>query len=74
MLGQGAFGKVVKAEAAGLGGYPGSTPVAVKMARGKKYRDKKHCTWIADNRVSGRCYINLNISSKVTISHCKMDF
>ena len=34
LLGQGAFGKVSKAEAVGIGGYPGVTTVAVKMPKG----------------------------------------
>ena len=34
LLGQGAFGKVVKAFATDIAGMEGRTPVAVKMARG----------------------------------------
>jgi hypothetical protein len=34
LLGEGAFGMVVKAEATGIGGKSGSTTVAVKMLKG----------------------------------------
>jgi len=34
LLGEGAFGMVVKAEATGIGGKPGATIVAVKMLKG----------------------------------------
>jgi hypothetical protein len=34
LLGEGAFGMVVKAEATGIGGKPGTTTVAVKMLKG----------------------------------------
>ena len=35
LLGQGAFGKVVRAEAVGICGTDGTTIVAVKMPKGK---------------------------------------
>jgi len=33
LLGEGAFGKVIQAEATGIVGYPGTTTVAVKMLK-----------------------------------------
>ena len=39
MLGQGAFGKVIKADAVGIVDTEESTPVAVKMPRGRKLKD-----------------------------------
>ena len=35
VLGQGAFGRVMKAEAIGINGTEGSSTVAVKMVRGE---------------------------------------
>lgn len=47
-LGEGEFGKVVKATAFRLKGKAGYTTVAVKMLKGKTRQKKEHLRWGSD--------------------------